>query len=174
MTNRERTMTQDDPALKDRAQPADDAARTDGMSVDDATPAQPAARGPSTAAMAEALEEQDTDGGTAAATARAGDATRSADAHDGGRNEPLFAADDTEQFRNRWMDVQTGFVDAPRQAVEQADQLVAEVMQRLVQGFADERQRLEAQWGQGEEPDTEGLRMTLRRYRSFFERLLAA
>jgi hypothetical protein len=127
--------------------------------------------------MAEALEGQDTDGGTAAAaaaTARARDATRSADAADDGRHEPLFAADDTEQFRNRWMDVQTGFVDEPRQAVAQADQLVAEVMQRLVQGFADERQRLEAQWGQGEAPDTEGLRMALRRYRSFFERLLAA
>jgi hypothetical protein len=173
MTNRERTVTQNDPAREDRTQPAAAAARADGIPVNDTT----AARGPSTAAMAEALEGQDPEGGTAAAaaaTARTSDATQSADAGEDGRNEPLFGSDDTEQFRSRWLDVQIGFVDEPRQAVEQADQLVAEVMQRLVQGFADERQRLEGQWGQGEEPDTEGLRMALRRYRSFFERLLAA
>ena len=44
---------------------------------------------------------------------------------------PLLAAEDAEGFRARWTDIQTGFVDAPRRAVEQADALVAELMQHL-------------------------------------------
>ena len=78
-----------------------------------------------------------------------------------------------EGYRSRWTEVQTGFVDDPRQSVERADGLVAEVMKRLAEVFADERSRLEEQWARGEEADTEGLRMALRRYRSFFDRLLS-
>jgi hypothetical protein len=90
------------------------------------------------------------------------------------RNAPLFAGDQSEDFRRRWGDVQTSFVDEPRRAVEQADALVAEVMQRLAQVFADERSRLEQQWDrEGGSTDTEALRQALRRYRSFFDRLLA-
>jgi hypothetical protein len=58
---------------------------------------------------------------------------------------PLLAAEDAEGFRARWTDVQTGFVDVPRRAVEQADALVAELMQHLASTFADERGRLERQ-----------------------------
>ena len=86
---------------------------------------------------------------------------------------PLLAADDAEGFRARWTDVQTGFVDAPRQAVEQADELVAEVMQHLARTFADERRRLEGHWDRGDEISTDDLRTAFQRYRSFFERLLA-
>jgi hypothetical protein len=86
---------------------------------------------------------------------------------------PLFAAEDSASFRERWQEVQTGFVDEPRQAVERADELVADLMKRLAQTFADERANLEAQWGQGENVGTEELRVALQRYRSFFERLLA-
>jgi hypothetical protein len=86
---------------------------------------------------------------------------------------PLFAAGDAEGYRTRWTEVQTGFVDDPRRTVEQADGLVAEVMKRLAEVFADERARLEEQWSKGQEADTEGLRMALRRYRSFFDRLLS-
>jgi hypothetical protein len=86
---------------------------------------------------------------------------------------PLLAADDAEGFRARWTDVQNGFVDAPRQAVEQADELVAEVMQHLARTFADERGRLERHWDRGDEVSTDDLRTALQRYRSFFERLLA-
>ena len=60
------------------------------------------------------------------------------------------------------------------QTVEQADELVAEVMKRLAEGFAGERERLEQQWGRGEDVSTEDLRVALQRYRSFFQRLLAA
>jgi hypothetical protein len=84
----------------------------------------------------------------------------------------LLAVDDAEAFRARWTDVQHGFVDAPRQAVEQADGLVAEVMQHLAKTFADERGKLEGQWEQGDDISTEDLRTAFQRYRLFFERLL--
>jgi hypothetical protein len=86
---------------------------------------------------------------------------------------PLFAAGPAESFRSRWLDIQTSFVDEPGRAVEQADSLVAEVMQQLAKTFADERSKLEPQLVQGEDISTEDLRMALRRYRSFFDRLLS-
>lgn len=89
------------------------------------------------------------------------------------RSTPLLASQDAEGFRARWTDVQTGFVDAPRQAVEQADGLVAELMQHLARTFADERAGLERQWDRGDDIPTDDLRTAFQRYRSFFERLLA-
>lgn len=89
------------------------------------------------------------------------------------RAAPLFAEDAATELRDRWTDVQTGFVDEPRKAVEQADTLVAEVMKRLADGFATERQALERQWSKGDDVSTEELRISLRRYRSFFDRLLS-
>jgi hypothetical protein len=85
----------------------------------------------------------------------------------------LFATEETQRFRESWDDVQTGFVDEPRQAVERADSLVAEVMKRLAEIFADERRKLEGQWSRVDEVSTEELRLALRRYRSFFDRLLS-
>ena len=97
------------------------------------------------------------------------------DGADGSANqtEPLFPASEGEQFRSRWNSIQASFVDEPRKAVEQADGLVAEMIKRLATVFADERTKLESQWGRGEDVDTEDLRVTLRRYRSFFDRLLS-
>ena len=86
---------------------------------------------------------------------------------------PLMDAGDAEGFRARWTDVQTAFVDSPRQSVEQADALVAEVMQHLAKTFADERSDLERQWDRGDDIATDDLRNAFQRYRSFFERLLA-
>jgi hypothetical protein len=86
---------------------------------------------------------------------------------------PLFPADEVTTFRARWGEAQTGFVDEPRHAVEQADALVAEMMQRLASVFADERTRLEEQWSRGDNISTEDLRLALHRYRSFFDRLLS-
>jgi hypothetical protein len=74
----------------------------------------------------------------------------------------------------RWKDIQAEFVDEPRKAVQEADVLVAELMQRLAAMFADERAGLEERWAGGNQVSTEDLRQGLRRYRSFFERLLAA
>ena len=89
------------------------------------------------------------------------------------RLTPLFAADSAKAFRSRWQDIQTSFVDEPGRAVENADSLVAEVMQQLARTFAEERAMLEPQLVQGEEISTEDLRMAIRRYRSFFDRLLS-
>jgi hypothetical protein len=85
----------------------------------------------------------------------------------------LFDERAGEGFRTRWSDIQASFVDEPRRSVEQADELVAEVMQRMAQQFAEERKTLEQQWDRGGATDTEMLRQTLRRYRSFFDRLLS-
>jgi hypothetical protein len=88
--------------------------------------------------------------------------------------QPLFAGDEAEGFRGRWTEIQTGFVDEPRRAVEDADALVAEVMQRLAETFSSERASLEKAWDGDGEPSTEDLRVGLQRYRSFFDRLLSA
>jgi len=85
----------------------------------------------------------------------------------------LFPEKDAGDLRKRWSDVQTGFVDEPRHAVEQADALVADVMKRLAETFASERASLEGQWDRGDNVTTEDLRVALQRYRSFFDRLLA-
>jgi len=87
--------------------------------------------------------------------------------------EPLFADGVDRDFRNRWRDIQSGFVDEPRSAVEQADQLVAQLMQRLAQSFSEQRSNLEKQWEAAEKVSTEELRVGFTRYRSFFERLLS-
>ncbi len=95
------------------------------------------------------------------------------DGADQSTDAALFPAGEAEGFRSRWTEVQTGFVDEPRSAVEGADSLVAEMMQRLAKVFAEERARLEEQWSRGDDISTEDLRQALRRYRSFFDRLLS-
>jgi hypothetical protein len=89
------------------------------------------------------------------------------------RDEPAPLLQDSAEFQARWEQVQVRFVDEPRGAVEDADALVATVMKSLAEGFAQERERLEAQWGRGEDISTEDLRVALQRYRSFFQRLLS-
>lgn len=94
-----------------------------------------------------------------------------APANDG--HEAIFPNTDSENFRRRWTDIQASFVDEPKPSVEKADQLVASVIQKLTQVFADERSKLEQNWSKGGEASTEDLRQALRRYRSFFDRLLS-
>jgi hypothetical protein len=86
---------------------------------------------------------------------------------------PLLSTNQADDLRSRWNGIQAGFVDEPRRSVEQADNLVAEAMKRLAETFADERAKLEAQWDRGGDVSTEDLRLALRRYRSFFNRLLS-
>ena len=85
---------------------------------------------------------------------------------------PLFSESEMGDFRSQWSKVQTGFVDEPRRTVEEADKLVAAVMQRLAEGFAKERAGLEKKWESGNNVSTEDLRLALQLYRSFFDRLL--
>ena len=85
---------------------------------------------------------------------------------------PLFSESEMEGFRSQWSHLQTGFVDEPRRVVADADKLVAAVIQRLAEVFANERSGLEKQWDRGDNVSTEDLRIALQRYRSFLERLL--
>lgn len=75
-------------------------------------------------------------------------------------------------FRDRWNEIQTSFIDEPRKSVEEANELVKDLTERITERFQDERLGLEERWEEGEEVSTEDLRVTLQRYRSFFDRLL--
>jgi hypothetical protein len=85
---------------------------------------------------------------------------------------PLFSESEMREFHSQWTKIQACFVDEPRGTVKDADKLVAAVMERLVEGFANERSGLEKQWDRGDDVSTEDLRVALQRYRSFFDRLL--
>ncbi|MFJ5547979.1 hypothetical protein [Streptomyces sp. NPDC093225] len=146
------------PARREERAPADAA-------VGDGGPA------PGTGAGAGAGTTEDiADGG---AGRRAADGRRDA----GGKRreadeQPLLEAGQAAEFRDRWSGIQAGFVDDPRDSVREADELVAALMRTLAGTFADRKQQLEGQWRQDGEPATEDLRMALRQYRSFFNRLL--
>jgi hypothetical protein len=94
-----------------------------------------------------------------------------------GDNEPtspLLGEDELKGYGARWKSIQVRFVDDPRGTVKEADELVADLMARLSQSFSDARAALESQWEREGDASTEDLRMAMRRYRSFFMRLLAA
>jgi hypothetical protein len=137
-------MTEDKLTTQDLAQAAD-------RGHDDETRPEPEA------------VDVDTDNGTGAGTGTAQAA-----------HEPLLPTDQSKRFTGRWQEIQASFVDEPQRSVEQADALVADLMQRLAATFSEERERLEAQWAKGDDVSTEDLRVALTRYRSFFDRLLSA
>ena len=94
---------------------------------------------------------------------------------DDARSEPLaalFPNETSDEFRHRWDAIQIGFVDDPRAAVHNADELVAQVLKSLAGSFAAQRSEIEARMGQEGQGDTEEMRKALQRYRSFFQRLL--
>jgi hypothetical protein len=84
----------------------------------------------------------------------------------------LFPDTECHDFRARWERIQVNFVDEPRRAVQEADGLVADTMKRLIDNFSGERKKMEAVWVRGDDVSTEDLRVSLQRYRSFFNRLL--
>ena len=86
---------------------------------------------------------------------------------------PLLSQASSDDMRTRWEKIQTEFVDDPRTSVQQADELVASAIKKLAESFAEERGKLEAVWSEGKDVSTEDLRQALRRYRAFFQRLLA-
>jgi len=87
--------------------------------------------------------------------------------------DDLFADDEMVGLRARWDSVQASFVDDPKECVQRADGLVSDVVDQLTSSFSHARSRLEEQWARGEEASTEDLRIALKRYREFFDRLLA-
>jgi hypothetical protein len=170
----------DDPRFEHEADPAERQAAADAEATEAARPAPEAATPVPTGEPTDAVDDRrdaideprdtvepprETVDEPPVETRAGGAATDTTD------TAPLLA--DGEDFRTRWEEIQVRFVDEPRGAVEDADALVATVMQRLAESFAQERDRLEAQWGRGEDISTEDLRVTLQRYRSFFQRLLA-
>ena len=108
------------------------------------------------------------------------DAAQSASVTDDTESSPaetdgsLLPADQNDRFTTKWQEIQASFVDRPQEAVEEADALVADLMQRVTGGLTGERERLESQWASGEDVSTEDLRVALTRYRTFFDRLLSA
>lgn len=173
------TATESGLSTDDIAQPRD--RRTDGTGDTAKTRSEaPTFPGEGTAVAGESAEREDarTESGPAAegmeAPADSGtrDEARGSDAGAEDEIPQLLSEEDEEGFRARWQEVQSMFVDDPRDAVHTADALVADVMQRLAATFADHKQGLEGQWNRGERADTEDLRLALRHYRSFFNRLL--
>ncbi len=77
------------------------------------------------------------------------------------------------ELRGAWQSIQADFVDDPRDAVARADELVDRCMRQLSEAFTRERGNLEGSWSRGEDVSTEDLRMTLQRYRAFFQRFLS-
>ncbi|MFF4059714.1 hypothetical protein ACFYZ8_30235 [Streptomyces sp. NPDC001668] len=159
----------------DLAQPRDRSTQEGAASTSTDVPTFP---GESTATPGRPAEGEaaGADGGARdeAVGADSGDQHRATDR--GARSEDeapqLLTPEDEEGFRTRWQEVQNEFVDDPRAAVHTADALVADVMQKLAATFADHKQELEGQWNRGEQANTEDLRLALRHYRSFFNRLL--
>jgi hypothetical protein len=77
---------------------------------------------------------------------------------------PLFSQSEMGDCRSQWNRVQTGFVDEPRRTVEKADKLVAALMQRLAESFANDRSGPEQQWDWCANVSTADLRIALQRY----------
>lgn len=127
----------------------------------------------------QALHTEDLTGRGATATQQgtittppAGQPERTAPAAEEERADWTDLIGDTREMSSRWDAIQAGFVDEPRRSVEQADELVARVIQTLAESFAAERSKLEGQWSSGRQVGTEELRVALRRYRTFFRLLL--
>jgi len=85
---------------------------------------------------------------------------------------PYLPHQTSAQANEKWQRIQAEFVDDPRKSVAGAHELVGEVVQRIVDAFAQERSELERQWSKGDDVSTEDLRVCLQRYRAFFSRLL--
>ena len=84
----------------------------------------------------------------------------------------LLNHEESERFRTLWNEIQGKFVDEPRSAVQQADALVSNVIEKITKIFANEHSSLEEQWKEGKDVSTEDLRQALQHYRSFFNRLV--
>lgn len=112
-----------------------------------------------------------TQAGDAGGPARTGEPDGDASLDDDRSHEALVP--EPVGYQTRWDAIQAGFVDEPRRSVAEADALVAEVIDDITAAFAAARADLEAQWSEGGEASTEDLRQAFRRYRSFFQRLLA-
>jgi hypothetical protein len=156
-------MTDESSTRDMRAETTDMSAPNQDLSTADLAVAAQRSAGGSTAELDRTIDDREVERARAKGQADVGIA----------RETPLLAGDVVNEMRTRWTDIQAGFVDEPRRAVEQADSLVADAIKRLAETFANERNQLEGQWDRGGDVSTEDLRQALQRYRSFFSRLLS-
>jgi len=133
----------------------------------------PAADEPAATKTIEATEDNEAIKAPKAQELGTADLAERRPAEDATPSTPLFADKEAEGYRSRWLEVQSRFVDAPRESVEAADKLVAEVIQKLAAVFADQQKELESELERSGKLSTEELRLALQRYRSFFDRLLS-
>lgn len=162
-------LTREDPAAEDLTR--QDRARTD--EPDDAWA--PEAERESQTGLGEARSDREyTDDrtGTDPTDAERHDAPGRPAQHDHVELTELFDGDEAQRLRSQWVELQAKFVDDPAVAVQEADQLVAEVMQTMAAAFAEHKRELESQWQRDGSADTEDLRQALRHYRAFFDQLL--
>ncbi|MET9925970.1 MULTISPECIES: hypothetical protein [unclassified Streptomyces] len=91
----------------------------------------------------------------------------------GENGRPLFAAEAREKFDARIHQAVAGFVENPRQAVQEADATFDEVVAELTKALADRSRLLRADRdGERSEAGTEDLRIALQHYRDLTERLV--
>ncbi|MFG1890240.1 hypothetical protein ACGFIR_20530 [Micromonospora sp. NPDC049051] len=83
----------------------------------------------------------------------------------------LFDPATAQGFRDRWRDVQLRFVDDPRAAAGEAQSLVDEAIQALSSALSAQKNKLGG-WQDAGSTDTEQLRMAVRHYRDFLDRVL--
>ena len=86
---------------------------------------------------------------------------------------PLFDSRVAEQLRTRWLEIQSCFVDDPNISLKDADELIIHMIENIITTLSEKRMTIEDQWQRGDQVSTEDLRLTLKNYRSFFNRLLA-
>lgn len=152
--------------------------RTAIATSDQASPDEPGPdeAGPDEAQAAEPLADEPASTGAhddGVVTSESREPARAVTPHSNRRDAELFDVAAARDLRQQWQAIQVAFVDEPSGAVEQADQLVDQVLKQLADSFARERGELERAWSGGTEASTEDLRQAIRRYRSFFNRLLA-
>jgi hypothetical protein len=144
---------------------APEQARSDETAPEESRPGQPAVAGSSTP---ETRTDQVDSGLMSSGQTSSGQTAQP----DAGHRERLVPEDRAASYGARWDAVKGSFVDEPREAVAQADALVGELLDELETLFHEQRRSIE-QGLDADETSTEDLRLALRRYRSFFERLLA-
>lgn len=133
----------------------------------------PAATGNAPDAPPSTQAQQTRDESSVGARDPVAESTRGDTAHvDSVEGDALIAHDRCVDYRSRWGVVQGDFIDEPRKAVTDADALVGEILDDLSKTFHGQRRSLEQQW-EDDKSTTEDMRLALRRYRTFFDRLLS-
>ncbi len=91
---------------------------------------------------------------------------------DANQGLPWLAHDEIDELRSHWTSIQAQFVDQPCTAIEQADALVADAIERIQKLFTDRQNQLRDRWMQRDDASTEELRLALQEYRSFLNNIL--